>query len=107
VLELKLGRKLLPGEVARHTCDNKACINPEHIIVGTQGDNMRDAFERGLHPTGAARPGAKLDDATVLAIRAEYIPRHKDHGTRAIARRLGVSQWTVSHAIRGVTWKEA
>ena len=39
------------------------------------------------------------------AIRTEYVPRHPEHGTRAIARRLGVSQWTISHALRGETWR--
>ena len=103
----KLGRELVDGEVARHTCDNKRCINPEHLIVGSQGDNVRDAFERHLMPVGSQHPYAKLDEQTVRDIREEYIPRDREHGTRAIARRLGVSQWVVSHAIRGITWKGA
>jgi hypothetical protein len=34
--------------VARHTCDNKGCVNPDHILDGTQFDNIQDAVERNL-----------------------------------------------------------
>jgi len=37
------------GTVVRHTCDNRNCINPEHMVLGTQKDNVRDAMERGQH----------------------------------------------------------
>lgn len=47
VLELKLGRALLPGEVARHTCDNTLCVRMDHIVEGSQGDNNRDRDSRG------------------------------------------------------------
>ena len=40
-------RQLIPGEVVRHTCDRSRCCNPEHLLAGTRGDNVRDAFERG------------------------------------------------------------
>lgn len=33
--------------VARHTCDNSQCINPTHIIAGTQRDNVYDLLQRG------------------------------------------------------------
>jgi integrase len=35
------------GRVVRHKCDNPCCFNPDHLTIGTQGDNIRDAFERG------------------------------------------------------------
>jgi hypothetical protein len=35
------------GGLIRHTCDNPACINPEHLRFGSQGDNMRDRQARG------------------------------------------------------------
>lgn len=41
VLELKLGRPLAPGEEARHTCDNKPCINPDHLIPGMSSPEQR------------------------------------------------------------------
>lgn len=41
-----LKRKLEPGEVVRHTCDRSRCCNIDHLIPGTKGDNIRDAFAR-------------------------------------------------------------
>lgn len=33
-----------------HTCDNTRCINPEHLYIGTQSDNLKDCVKRGRHP---------------------------------------------------------
>lgn len=45
--------KLSPDDIAglavRHTCDNPRCINPEHLILGTQQENIQDMMERGRH----------------------------------------------------------
>lgn len=35
--------------VVRHKCDNRKCVNPHHLIGGTQSDNMQDVLDRGRH----------------------------------------------------------
>lgn len=40
------------GMVVRHTCDNPACVNPAHLLLGQQTDNVRDRDERGRTACG-------------------------------------------------------
>lgn len=65
---------LKKGQVARHTCDNPSCVRPDHIVVGTQQDNVNDMMERNRHnPTGmpgVVNPFVKLTDEQATLIRA-------------------------------------
>lgn len=38
------------GVVVRHTCDNTRCVNPTHLVLGTQADNIKDMVSRGRAP---------------------------------------------------------
>lgn len=38
-----------PGEEVRHTCDNRACVNPMHLLFGSRQDNVNDMLARGRH----------------------------------------------------------
>lgn len=39
--------RVAPGIYVCHTCDVPCCVNPEHLFLGTQSDNMRDASRKG------------------------------------------------------------
>lgn len=88
------------GGLIRHTCDNRGCINPEHLIMGTHAENMKDATDRG-------RFRSVLNSSQIKAIRDEYIPYSKQHGATAIGKRLGVRHQTIAKIIHGINWRHA
>lgn len=61
-------------EVVRHACDTPACVELQHLLPGTQADNMTDRDNRGRHwaRAGEMSGQAKLGDQEVKEIRTEY-----------------------------------
>lgn len=88
------------GMVIRHTCHNRCCINPSHLVVGTQQQNIDDKMAAGREARGSDVGGSKLTDADVLHIRSLAGIMSQ----RAIARKFNVTQANVSRIIRRQTW---
>jgi hypothetical protein len=57
---------ILSGQVVRHTCHNRSCCNPNHLILGSRYENVRDMWER---ESGAPKGNTVLTDDDVIAIR--------------------------------------
>lgn len=90
-----------------HKCDNPPCVNPDHLFLGTQLDNMRDMIrkDRGAVPPsmpGESNPNAKLSAADVFQIRHSLIFGVK--GT-VLAKRYGVTNTQISAIKNHKTWK--
>lgn len=60
-LSLKLSGVLVPNELmVLHRCDVPCCVNPEHLFIGTQGDNIQDMINKNRHKSGRIATGDKL-----------------------------------------------
>jgi hypothetical protein len=87
------------GMVVRHTCRGK-CVNPEHLEIGTQAENMKDMVRDGTSNRGERNIGAKLTADQVLEI------RHRSNELQSeLAKEFRVNIRTVYDIIRGTTWK--
>ncbi len=98
-----------------HRCDNRKCVNLDHLFLGTQKDNIQDAVSKnrmasGYHHGSHTKPEtrrrgsksgmSKLTEANIVEIR-------KLAGTMSqqkIADQFGVVQVTISAILRGATW---
>lgn len=67
VFRLALG-EIADGLDVCHTCDNRKCINPEHLFLGTRKQNMEDAMSKGRTARGFDLPHTKLSDDDKEAI---------------------------------------
>lgn len=93
--------KIPKGKQVQHTCDNRPCVNPNHLKLGTQKDNMRDCIERRRIARGKRQGLSVMTDAKVKELRSWYAAGESQV---SLAARFGISQPTVSQITRGITW---
>lgn len=101
----ELTRGAIPdGALALHRCDNPACVNPAHLFLGTDGDNMRDAAAKNRLNHGGEHNGnhtATVDQ--VQAIREMY--SRGNVTLIQLAKRFGMSKPGIHHIVRRNVWK--
>lgn len=85
-----------------HHCDNPPCVNPEHLFLGTNADNVADRVAKGRTLKGSAHPNTRLTEEAVADIKARL---SRGEGIRPVARLYGIGFGTVSDIDRGVSWK--
>ena len=88
-----------PGLHVLHTCDNRACVNPAHLWLGTNDDNIADMLRKRRNARGERMGSAKLRPEQVIAI------RQSSGASRKIAAQYGVSSRCILQIRRGVSWR--
>lgn len=108
------------GKVICHTCDNPLCVNPEHLFMGTQLDNVTDMMNKNRQrltfggeggrlkqvqntARGSENHLSKLNEESVLSIRREYVRRVVTH--KMLASKYGVTTENIKMILKRKTWK--
>lgn len=86
-----------------HHCDNPSCVNPSHLFLGTQTDNMQDMTKKNRRkgPIGSECHNVRLDETKVKDIR---IARLNGLEYTEIASLFGVSKGCINHILNGRSW---
>ncbi len=91
-----------------HTCDVRNCVNPKHLFLGTQLDNMRDAKTKGrikgpASLVGSANGWSKLTEKEVISIRADYAGGR--YSNRQLADKYHISRANIGRIVKRQLWK--
>jgi hypothetical protein len=100
VYQLLTGKDI-GGKCLCHHCDVKSCVNPNHLFVGTQADNIADMDNKGRRANfkGEASPTSRLTENDVRAIRSDSRPQ------KEIAKDYGVTNKQISNIKTRYSWK--
>lgn len=91
------GETIPPGKSALHRCDTPACMNPRHIFIGTQIDNIRDMVSKGRQSSNRG-----LTDDEVRTIRAMVRGGMRQS---EVVQLMGVDSGTVSRIVNRKLYK--
>lgn len=107
----RISYTLFVGEIPEgmcvcHHCDNPPCVNPDHLFLGTNLDNIRDKVRKGRNVVipmyGEENPGSVLKEWQVRMIREMYAT--KLWTLKAIASRFNVSFQLISLIVNRKIW---
>lgn len=82
-----------------HRCDNKRCVNPDHLVLGTPQDNTLDSLAKGRKRTGTRMANHKLEISDLKIIRTSH------RSTNQLAAEFGVCWKTIDRVRRGLAYR--
>lgn len=90
------------GKDVLHSCDNPCCVNPSHLFLGTNDDNIADKVDKGRQERGSGHHRAKLTENQVIEIRRRYALGNISHSQ--LAAEYGVCRMAVTDIISRRNW---
>lgn len=90
------------GRCVLHKCDNPLCVNPKHLFIGTNEDNVNDMLSKGRQAKGSRCSRSKLKERDILKI---WELDERGFDSVEISKRIGCSRDNVRAILRGETWK--
>jgi len=105
LIYLTTGDWIEPGLCTCHHCDNPSCVNPAHIFIGTNADNVADMISKGRKAwaVGENVGSSKLTKQDVLEIR--YLREVEKWKYRELSEKFGVSTSSIRSIVIGNAWK--
>lgn len=87
------------GLFVLHECDNRMCVNPDHLFLGTNQENVADMVAKNRQAKGVEVAASKLSEEQVLSIRSDV------RSQRKIGKDHGISHTQVGHIKAGKFWR--
>lgn len=102
----RIAYELFNGEIpdgmfVLHDCDNPTCVNPAHLHLGTQTENMRERSQRGRAPTAERNHNTKLTVEQATRIKHEL---RAGEAMRKLSRKYGVARNAIRNIRDGRAW---
>jgi hypothetical protein len=89
------------GQIVCHSCDNRGCVNPDHLFAADHAENMRDMTRKRRQARGSAIKQSKLKEHQISEIRNLL---RGGESRRGIAEIYGVSETMIGYIARGEYW---
>jgi hypothetical protein len=89
------------GMYVCHACDNVACVNPNHLFLGTQKQNLQDMASKGRSTWGAKNPMAKLTEEQVKEIKQGFAVGKTD---TELAKQFNMSRQGINNIRNNKLW---
>lgn len=86
-------------QIVRHLCDNRSCVNPSHLVLGTHKENSQDMVSRNRQAKGNLVGTSRLTEETVLMIKS------LSGSSRQLAELFGCSATTIKTIKNNTYWK--